>query len=130
MIRVIVVNPRGILFDHSVERILAETSQGQMVILAKHIPIVASIPEGFLKTTNLGIENYFAISGGILENNNDVVTVISQEAAEGKSLEEAKENLQMIRKQQKDENQRKLMDFTEMEKELANNLKMIKASQV
>ena len=66
----------------------------------------------------------------MLEFNDNVATVIAQETVAGKTLEDAKKSLEEIRKNQKEANRKFSMDFSEMERDLALNLKKIQASKL
>lgn len=128
--RLIIVTPNGLLYDGETEYIVVDGNDGQLGILFDHVPVVVPVREGFVKRVQNNQEYFYYVSGGILEFSNDVASVIAQEAAAGETLAIAKKCFEDIRHQQKEENRRKLMDFTQMEKELAQNLKEIRASKL
>lgn len=74
-------------------------------------------------------KNKFDVVYG-LEGLRNVATVIAQETVAGKTLEDAKKSLEEIRKNQKEANRKFSMDFSEMERDLALNLKKIQASKL
>lgn len=125
-----IVSPKGTFTNKEIDYAIVQGNNGQLAILEHHIPIVVPINQGFIKEVTNNITNFYVISGGILEYKNNIVNVIAQEIADGETLEIAKDNLEEIRKSQKQENHRKMMDFAQMEKELALNLKQIKASKL
>lgn len=125
-----IVSLKGMVFEGEVEYVVVEGNQGQLAILKNHVPIVVPITNGFVKKVNDKDEYYYVISGGFLEHNNNVITVIAQEVGSGKTLQEAKDNFANYRKEQKEKNRKNNMDFTEMEKELALNIKEIQASKL
>lgn len=125
-----IVSLKGMVFEGEVEYVVVEGNQGQLAILKNHVPIVVPITTGFVKKVNDKDEYYYVISGGFLEHNNNVITVIAQEVGSGKTLQEAKDNFANYRKEQKEKNRKNNMDFTEMEKELALNIKEIQASKL
>lgn len=125
-----IVTPKGISFEGDVEYIVIEGDNGQLAILENHIPIVVPIRNGFIKRVKENNEVYHVISGGLLEYSNNIATVIAQETVEGKTMDDALEKLDSLRKQQKEANRKRAMDFSEMEKELALNLKEIQASKL
>ena len=128
--RFTIASPKGLICDQEIDYVISSGKDGQYGILKNHIPVVVPISEGYLKTVTNGTEEFYAVSGAILEFSNNIINVIAQEAVYGKTKDEALVNLEAERTLQKSENQRKMMDFTEMEKELALNLKQIKASQL
>ena len=125
-----IVTPKGLVFDNQVDLIVVQGDEGQLAILENHVSIVVPIRNGFVKRVNGNDEVYHIISGGLLEFSNNIATVIAQETVEGKTYEDAKKALDDLRLAIKENNRRQVMDFTEMEKELALNLKEIKASKL
>ncbi len=125
-----IVTPKGLVFEGEVDHIVVLGDQGELGILQNHVPIVVSMKDGFVKRVINNIETYNIISGGLLEFSNNVATVIAQETVEGRTYEDAKKALEDLRAKQKATIRKQVIDFAEMEKELALNLKEIKASQL
>lgn len=125
-----IVTPKGINFEGDVEYIVVEGDNGQLGILENHVPIVVPIRNGFIKRVKENTEVYHVVSGGLLEFSDNIATVIAQETVEGKTMDDAQSKLIELRKQQKEDNRKRAMDFSEMEKELALNLKEIQASKL
>lgn len=125
-----IVTPKGTSYQGIVDYIVVDGDNGQLAILKNHVPIVVSIRLGYVKRVSGNEEIYHLISGGLLEFSQDTATVIAQETVEGKTLEEAKQALQRLRDTQKETNRKGAMDFSEMERELALNLKEIQASKL
>lgn len=125
-----IVTPKGKFYDGTVSYVVIDGDNGQLAILENHSPIVVGVDEGFIKRVINDEEYFYMVSGGIVEYKDNVINVIAQEISEGATLEDAKSKFAEARKAQEGENKRKLMDFTELEKELAKNIKEIKASQL
>ena len=125
-----IVTPKGLSFEGEVDHIVVDGDNGQLAILKNHIPIVVSIRDGFVKHVIDNEELFHVIYGGLLEFNDNVATVIAQETVAGKTLEDAKKSLEEIRKNQKEANRKFSMDFSEMERDVALNLKKIQASKL
>ena len=125
-----IVNPKGIVFEGDTSYVVVDGNNGQLAILENHIPIVVPIKNGFVKRVSDKEEFYYVIVGGLLEQSNNIVSVIAQEVGKGETLELAREDLKKSHELQKEKNYKDTMDFTEMEKELAKNLKEAKASQI
>ena len=122
--------PKGLITDQEIEYIVTCGKDGQFAVLKNHVPVVVPIESGYIKIVKEEKEEFFAVSGAIVEFSNEIVNVIAQEAVSGNTKDEAFVNLEAQRLVQKSENQRKLMDFADLEKELALNLKEIKASKL
>lgn len=127
--KLIIVNPKGTYFDGEVEYVIIDGDNGQLGILENHTPIVVGVNEGFIKRVTNEDEYFYMISGGIIEYKENIVNVIAQEVAEGKTLKEATNQFNEMRKSAIDANKKKLMDFTELERDLAKNMKQIKARE-
>ena len=125
-----IVNPRGVVYEGETEYIVVDGNNGQLAILENHIPIVVPIKEGFIKRVNGSDEYHYTIVGGLLEQSDNVITVIAQEIGEGNTLEDAKNALQKIRDIQKEKNYQATMDYAKIERDLAKNIKEIKASKL
>ncbi len=130
MLKLTIVTPKGTQFSGDVDYVVVDGNAGQMGILENHVPTIVPVKEGFLKRVIRGEEFYFYLSGAILELNHNVITVIAQEASSGATLELAKKEFEKIRLHQKQENSRKLIDFTKMEKDLAKSIKEMKAGSL
>jgi F-type H+-transporting ATPase subunit epsilon len=130
MLKLSIVTPSGTLYEGEVDYLVIDGNEGQMGILSNHVPVVVPVKEGFLKHVIKEVESYYFLSGAILEQNHNVVTVIAQEAVFGNTLEEAKNNFNDMRKKLKEENRQKLIDFTKLEKELAKSIKESKAGNL
>lgn len=130
MLKLSIVTPSGTLYEGEVDYIVIDGNAGQMGILENHVPVVVPVKEGFLKHVIKEVESFYYLSGAILEQNHNIITVIAQEASSGNSLEEAKKNFDDMRKKLKEENRQKLIDFTKLEKELAKSIKESRAGSL
>lgn len=130
MLKLSVVTPKGTIFEGEVDYVVVDGNAGQMGILENHVPVVVPIKEGFLKKVIKEEAFFYYLSGAILEQNSNVITVIAQEATMGTTLEEAKKKFEVVRLERKKDNTRKLIDFTKMEKDLAKSIKEMKAGSL
>lgn len=125
-----IVNPKGVIFEGETEYVVVEGNNGQLAILENHIPIVVPIKEGFVKRINNNEEYFYKIVSGLLEHSDNVITVIAQEVGIGATLNDAILHLENTRKEQKDKNYARTMDYAKIERDLAKNIKDIKASKL
>jgi F-type H+-transporting ATPase subunit epsilon len=130
MIKITIVTPKGTIFDNMVNYIVVDGNAGQMGILENHEPVIVPVKEGFIKAVINEVEFYYYLSGAILEQNKNIVTVIAQEAVNGSSIENAKANFEKERLNRKKDNQQKLIDFTKLEKDLAKSIKEMNAGSL
>ncbi|MDP3994125.1 MAG: F0F1 ATP synthase subunit epsilon [Candidatus Doudnabacteria bacterium] len=70
-----IATPERVVYESEVDSVTCPTEMGEVTILPKHIPLVANLKAGELKTIQNGQENYFSLSGGFLEvrTNNEIV---------------------------------------------------------
>lgn len=123
MLKISVVSPSGIIFEGDARYVVVSGNNGQLGILKNHVPVVVPITRGFVKVEQEGTTTYVVIANGVLEQSDNVITVIAQEATLGTDYEDASNKLIEIRKTRKAENQKRMMDFVQMELELKKNIK-------
>ena len=126
MIKISVVTPNGEVANDETNFVVARLDTGEMGFLENHTPIIARISDGFVRYN----EKYIAVVGGVIDVNDNVITVVCQSATEGSSLEEAKDLMKKNRAKLLNENKRKMVDFAEAEKELIKNIKKAQASKL
>ena len=124
-----IVNPKGIYYDGIVDYIIVDGNNGQIGLLENHSPIVIGVDLGFLKRVTGDEEYFYMISGGIIECKDNIINVITQEIAESNTLEDAKAKFNEARLNAKESNKKKLIDFTELERDLAKNMQKIKGRE-
>lgn len=124
-----IVNPKGLYFDGDVEYIIIDGDNGQIGILEDHSPVVVGVEMGFLKRVSENTEYYYMLAGAIIEYKDNIANVITQEIAEGNTLAMAQEQFAKIRYQASEENKKRLVDFTELERDLAKNMRQIKGRE-
>lgn len=129
MINIIVATPKGEIINEQCNYIIVHGDNGELGILEKRLPVILKITNGFIKIVNDDVK-FVAIINGVLDFENNIATVVSQNAAVEKSYEEAMNKI--LEEQQRiiSENKRKNVNFVDAEKELAKNIKEAKASQI
>ena len=104
MLKITVVTPNGTIYDGMVDYLVIDGNAGQMGILENHVPVVVPVKLGFLKLVKGSEEFFYYLSGAILEQKNNVVSVIAQEASSGNTIEDAKKKFLDNREKQKKDN--------------------------
>jgi F-type H+-transporting ATPase subunit epsilon len=125
-----IVTPKGKFYDDIVDYVVINGDNGQIAIMENHSPVVISVSFGFIKRVINNDEYFYMVEGAIVEYQNNVVNIIAGEINYGESLELATENFNKMRENQRLENNRKLIDFTKLERDLAKNIKEINASKL
>jgi len=91
-IHVDVVSAEQSLFSGEAEFVVAPAAGGEVGILPKHTPLLAQLRPGSvrLKLPDRAEEEIIYVSGGILEIQPDMVTILSDTAIRGHDLDEAR----------------------------------------
>ena len=100
-----IATPERIMLETEVDSVSLPTTLGEITVLPNHIPLVANLMPGEIKYKIGGKENFFAVSGGIIEikEGSDIV-VLADSAEFGheidlKRAEEAREEAQRLMSQ-------------------------------
>ena len=72
-----IITPERMVLERDVEEVTAVAIDGEFSILPRHEPLVSALAIDVLHYKAEGSEYFASIIGGILEVNNDVVTVLS-----------------------------------------------------
>lgn len=99
------VTPERTLLDSEVNEVTLPIADGEVTILPEHVPYIGAIKAGeaLLKTTD-GKTEVVAISGGFVEFDNDVLTILADTAERAEDIdiaraEEAKKRAEDLRHQ-------------------------------
>ncbi len=86
-----VVSVNGDLYSGEVSMLIAEGIDGQLGILANHTPLITLLKPGTMRLETIsGESEYIYISGGVLEVQPKIVTVLADIAVRASTLDEAK----------------------------------------
>ena len=86
-----IVSAEEKIFSGNVKNIIAAAMMGEVGIYPKHTPMITPLKPGEVKiTTEEDEEKLFFISGGVIEVQPDIVTVLADTAIRGEELDEAK----------------------------------------
>ncbi|OOF79252.1 F0F1 ATP synthase subunit epsilon [Rodentibacter caecimuris] len=84
----IIVSAEHKIFEGKVKQILATGTEGELGILPNHIPLLTAIKPGIVKLTlENDSEDVIYVSGGFLEVQPSVVTVLADVAIRGSELD-------------------------------------------
>jgi len=78
--RLLLVTTERLLLDTEVEEVYAPGVLGQFGVLPQHVNFLTALGTGELRFRKNGVDRYVAVSGGILEVLDDVVTVLADTA--------------------------------------------------
>lgn len=80
MLRLEIVTPEKRVLDADVDSVTVPTASGEAGILQNHAPLVSALKPGILTYAVKGTTDKLAISGGFVEVNSDLVSVLVDRA--------------------------------------------------
>lgn len=126
-----VVSAEESIFSGEAEFIAAPAQMGEVGIYPRHAPMITSIKPGALriKLADKNEEQLIYISGGILEVQPAVVTVLADTAIRGHDLDEAQANAAKKAAEEAMKNRSSDVDYAKAQAELAEAIAQIQAIQ-
>jgi len=89
-IHVDIVSAEGSIFSGTAEAVYAPAIMGDVGIMPRHSPLLTQIKPGEVRVVKAGgEEDFFFVSGGMLEIQPHVVTVLADTAQRAKDMDEA-----------------------------------------
>jgi len=126
-----VVSAEESIFSGEAEFVAAPAQMGEVGIYPHHAPMITSIKPGALriKLADKNEEHLIYISGGILEVQPGVVTVLADTAIRGHDLDEAQANAAKKAAEEAMKNRASDVDYAKAQAELAEAIAQIQAIQ-
>jgi F-type H+-transporting ATPase subunit epsilon len=88
-IRVEIVSAEGEIFSGDAEMVFAPAIMGELGIAPRHAPLLTNLKPGEVRVQTGGEEHMFYVTGGILEIQPHLVTVLADSALHAEDLDEA-----------------------------------------
>lgn len=79
-IRVEIVSEDRMVYEGQADIVVVPGVSGEMGILPNHAPLISTLKYGILKVRHQGAEEVFTVSGGLVEVQPDLVTVLATAA--------------------------------------------------
>jgi F-type H+-transporting ATPase subunit epsilon len=126
-----VVSAEESIFSGEAEFVAAPAQMGEVGIYPHHAPMITSIKPGALriKLADKNEEHLIYISGGILEVQPGIVTVLADTAIRGHDLDEAQANAAKKAAEEAMKNRASDVDYAKAQAELAEAIAQIQAIQ-
>jgi len=129
-VHVDIVSAEAAIFSGLATMVFAPGVMGELGIMPRHAPLLTKIKPGEVRiVTDEGNEEFFYVSGGMLEVQPHIVTILADTAARAKDLDEAAAQAAKERAEQALKDQKGEMDLAEAEAQLAEAIAQIKAIQ-
>ncbi|TDR80670.1 F0F1 ATP synthase subunit epsilon [Paludibacterium purpuratum] len=89
-----VVSSEQLIYSGEAEFLVAPAQEGEIGVYPRHIPLLTQIRPGILRLTVPGSKDevLVAVSGGVMEVQPELVTVLADTAIRGEDLDEARAN--------------------------------------
>jgi F-type H+-transporting ATPase subunit epsilon len=79
-IRCEIVSQDRTVFEGDADMVVVPGMDGEMGILPNHAPLLSTLKFGILKVRYRGQEQFFAVAGGVIEVQPDIITVLADAA--------------------------------------------------
>ena len=127
-IHVDIVSAEGEIFSGEAEMVFVPAREGELGIAPRHAPLLTTLRPGELRVqVPNGEEQYFYVSGGAIEIQPHLVTVLADTAARAKDLDEAAAKEAMQRAEEALRDRKGEIDSAKAQAELARAAAQLRA---
>jgi F-type H+-transporting ATPase subunit epsilon len=126
-----VLSPLGTVFNGPARSVTLESRDGEITILAEHMPMVSVLVDGEIRIATPERDVWIAVSGGFLETGGpgSDATVLSDFAAESDSIEVARVEAAKARAEQLLAEKKERGDLAMVERDLQRAILQLKVAQ-
>nr|WP_269456930.1 F0F1 ATP synthase subunit epsilon [Sulfurifustis variabilis] len=122
-----IVSAERSIYSGTAELVVAPLVEGEVGILSRHSPMLARLRPGEIRVKTQTEELEFYVSGGMLEVQPHVVTVLADTAARARDLDEAAALKAKERAEEALRNRQADIDYARAQAELADALAQLRA---
>lgn len=126
-VHVDIVSAHEEIFSGTAEVVVVPLVSGEVGIYPRHTPLLAPIKSGEVKLKTGDNEQYFYVSGGVLEVQPHVVTVLADTAVRAGDLEEAEAQAAKERAEKAMKDKKSDVDYAKAQAELVEAMAQLKA---
>jgi F-type H+-transporting ATPase subunit epsilon len=122
-----IVSAEREIYSGTAEMVFAPLVTGEVGVLPRHAPLIARMKPGEVRVKTATEELFFYVSGGVLEAQPHVVTVLADTAARARDLDEA---AALVAKQNAEEalrNRQSDIDYAKAQAELAQAVAQLRS---
>jgi F-type H+-transporting ATPase subunit epsilon len=125
-IHVDIVSAESEIFSGPAEMVFAPAEMGEVGIAPRHAPLLTRLKAGEVRIRNGNDEQFFYVSGGVLEIQPHVVTVLADTALRAKDIDEAKAMEAKQRAEQALSDRKDDFDYAKAQSELAEAIAQLR----
>lgn len=85
-----IITPERVVFDDQIDQVTLPTTDGEITVLPRHIPLVSMLKAGTIHIKKEGQETLLACSRGVIEINGANIKILTDSADRADELDEAK----------------------------------------
>lgn len=123
-----IVSAEESIFSGDVEFLVARATHGEVGILPRHAPMLMQLQPGEVRVTVSGKEDeFYYVSGGMLEVQPNVVTILADTAVRARDIDEAAAQEAKRRAEDAIRNRTAEMDYSKAAAELAAAVAQLRA---
>jgi len=123
------LSPLGTAFDGKARSVTLPTPDGEITILADHMPMVSLLVDGEILIRTAARDVWIAVSGGFLETGGNAASVLSDFAAESDSIEIARVEAAKARAEQLLAEKKERGDLAMVERDLQRAILQLNVAQ-
>ncbi|AGY82088.1 MULTISPECIES: F0F1 ATP synthase subunit epsilon [Carnobacterium] len=84
-----IVTPAGIVYNHRAKSVIAKAVDGEIGILANHIPIIVPLTIHAVRVQRVSVdtEDWIAVNGGVMEVRDNVCSIIADSAERARDID-------------------------------------------
>lgn len=124
-----IVSAEEEIYSGAVEMVFAPLVTGEVGILPRHSPLIARMKPGEVRVRKGDNEQFFYVSGGVLEVQPHVVTILADTAVRAKDLDEAHAIEAKKRAENSMREKKSKMDYARAQAELAEAVAQLRTIQ-
>ncbi len=117
-IHVDVVSAEGEIFSGTAEEVFIPAELGEIGVLPRHTPLISRLKPGEVRVKMSGEETSIFVSGGMVEVQPHIVTVLADTGVRAQDLDEAKALEAKARAEEAMQNQEDTIEFAKAKSEL------------
>jgi F-type H+-transporting ATPase subunit epsilon len=122
-----IVSAEEEIFSGEAEMVVAPAEMGEVGIMPRHTPLITRLRPGEVKLETAGQEDqYYFVSGGILEVQPHIVTVLADTALRAKDLDEAQAQEAKRRAEEALADRQADIDYAKAQAELAEAVAQVR----
>jgi F-type H+-transporting ATPase subunit epsilon len=81
------ITPEKVILKEDIDELIVNTSKGQIAILPHHVSLMTKVTSGELIVKKNGKEQYIALTGGFLEVQEGIITLLADYAIRSEEIE-------------------------------------------